>query len=142
TFISFITAMMMLLGPIKRLTKINGALQRGIAAAQSIFSLLGKTPEVDQGRRSLGRAQGAIRIEQLSFCYNPASNPVLKNINLEIAPGQTVALVGHSGSGKSTLASLLARFYDIGSGRITLDGINIQELRLANLRRQIALVNQ
>lgn len=142
TFISFITAMMMLLGPIKRLTKINGALQRGIAAAQSIFSLLGKTPEVDQGRRSLRRAQGAIRIEQLSFCYNPASNPVLKNINLEIAPSQTVALVGHSGSGKSTLASLLARFYDIDSGQITLDGIDIQELRLANLRRQIALVNQ
>jgi subfamily B ATP-binding cassette protein MsbA len=142
TFISFITAMMLLLGPIKRLTKINGALQRGIAAAQSIFSLLGEAPELDRGQRSLVKAQGAIRVEQLSFCYDPASNPVLTNINLEIAPGQTVALVGHSGSGKSTLASLIARFYEIDSGRITLDGIDIQQLRLTHLRKQIALVSQ
>jgi subfamily B ATP-binding cassette protein MsbA len=142
TFISFITAMMMLLGPIKRLTKINGALQRGIAAAQSIFSLLGEAPELDRGRRSIGRAQGLIRIEQLSFCYDPTSSPVLTNINLEITPGQTVALVGHSGSGKSTLVSLLARFYEINSGRITLDDIDIQELRLTELRKQISLVSQ
>lgn len=142
TFISFITAMMMLLGPIKRLTKINGALQRGIAAAQSIFSLLGEAPELDRGRRSIGRAQGSIRIEQLSFCYDSISSPVLTNVNLEIAPGQTVALVGHSGSGKSTLVSLLARFYEINSGRITLDDIDIQELHLTELRKQISLVSQ
>jgi subfamily B ATP-binding cassette protein MsbA len=142
TFISFITAMMMLLGPIKRLTKINGALQRGIAAAQSIFSLLGEAPELDRGQRSIGRAQGSIRIEQLSFCYDSISSPVLTNINLEIAPGQTVALVGHSGSGKSTLVNLLARFYEINSGRITLDDIDIQELRLTELRKQISLVSQ
>lgn len=142
TFISFVTAMMMLLGPVKRLTKINGTLQRGIAAAQSIFNLLAETPEVDRGQRALERAQGAIRFEQLSFCYEPAKGSVLESINLEIMPCQTVALVGHSGSGKSTLVSLLARFYEADSGRILLDGIDIRELPLAELRKQIALVGQ
>ncbi|BAW79891.1 lipid A export ATP-binding/permease MsbA [Candidatus Nitrosoglobus terrae] len=142
TFISFITAMMMLLAPIKRLTKINGTLQRGIAAAQSIFSLLEEAPELDRGQKSIDRAQGAINIEQLSFRYTPNSSWVLTNINLNIAAGQTVALVGHSGSGKSTLVSLLARFYETGSGRITLDGADIRDFRLTELRRQIALVNQ
>lgn len=142
TFISFVTAMMMLLGPVKRLTKINGTLQRGIAAAQSIFSLLGEPPETNGGQHALGRAQGAVRFEQLSFCYDATKGPVLENISLEIMPCQTVALVGHSGSGKSTLVNLLARFYEIDSGRIFLDGIDIQELPLTELRRQIALVNQ
>ncbi|EDZ66572.1 lipid A export permease/ATP-binding protein MsbA [Nitrosococcus oceani AFC27] len=142
TFISFITAMMLLLGPVKRLTKINGTLQRGIAAAQSIFGLLAETPEADRGQQSLRRARGAIRFEHLSFCYEPAKGPVLENIDLEIKPYQTIALVGHSGSGKSTLVSLLARFYETTSGRILIDEMDIQTLRLTELRRQIALVSQ
>lgn len=142
TFISFITAMMMLLGPVKRLTRINGPLQRGIAAAQSIFSLLGEVPEQDHGQRPPGRVQGAVRFEQLSFCYDPAKGQVLTGINLEVAPCQTVALVGHSGSGKSTLAGLLARFYETTVGRILVDGADIRKFRLADLRQQIALVSQ
>lgn len=142
TFISFITAMMMLLGPVKRLTRINGPLQRGIAAAQSIFSLLGEVPEQDHGQRPLGRVQGAVRFEQLSFCYDPAKGQVFTDINLEIAPCQTAALVGHSGSGKSTLVSLLARFYETAAGRILVDGADIRKFRLTDLRQQIALVSQ
>ncbi|ADJ27406.1 lipid A export permease/ATP-binding protein MsbA [Nitrosococcus watsonii] len=142
TFISFITAMMLLLGPVKRLTKINGILQRGIAAAQSIFGLLTETPEVDRGRQSLARARGAIRFEHLTFYYEPAKGPVLENIDLEIKPYQTIALVGHSGSGKSTLVGLLARFYETTAGHIFIDEMDIQTLRLTELRRQIALVSQ
>lgn len=143
TFISFIAAMLLLLGPIKRLTRINGALQRGIAAAQSIFSLLEKVPEQDHGQKKpLGHVQGAIAFEQLSFSYDSGKGPVLTDINFAIAAGQTIALVGHSGSGKSTLANLLTRFYESTTGRILLDGIDIREFRLIDLRKQIALVSQ
>ncbi|CAB1277147.1 lipid A export permease/ATP-binding protein MsbA [Candidatus Nitrosacidococcus tergens] len=140
TFISFITAMMMLMGPIKRITKINGSLQRGIAAAQSVFHLLEEPSEVDHGKSALKEFKGAIKIENLCFGYK--DHTVLKNINLEVMPGQIVALVGHSGSGKSTLVGLLARFYEINSGKITFDGIDTRELRLAELRKQISLVSQ
>lgn len=142
TFVSFITAMFMLLTPLKRLTKLNSKLQAGIAASESIFNLLDENPEPDQGTRTLQRATGNIRYQHVDFSYDENKGRVLKDISFEATAGQTVAFVGHSGSGKTTLVSLLARFYNIQSGRIEIDGIDVTELRLADLRRQISLVNQ
>ncbi len=141
-FISFITAMMMLLTPMKRLTKVNAKLQAGIAAAESIFKLLDEQPEVDDGERELKRAEGHIEYRDVSFSYNQDKGRVLSHISFSARPGQTIAFVGHSGSGKTTLVSLLARFYNVRDGKILIDGIDINELKLADLRRQISLVNQ
>ena len=142
TFVAFVGAMMSLLQPIKHLTTINEKLQRGIAAASSIFSLLEEPAEPAGGERALDRAQGRIDIEGLSFSYSEQGKPVLEDINLHVEPGQTVAFVGRSGSGKSTLLSLLPRFYQSAEGTIKLDGADIGEFRLADLRRQFALVDQ
>lgn len=141
-FISFITAMMMLLTPLKRLTKVNAKLQAGVAAAESIFNLLDEHPEVDDGKLGLERAKGHIEYHNVSFSYSENKGKVLDNVSFEAKPGQTVAFVGHSGSGKTTLVSLLARFYNINSGQITVDGLDIQQLKLTDLRRQMSLVNQ
>jgi subfamily B ATP-binding cassette protein MsbA len=141
-FISFITAMMMLLTPMKRLTKVNAKLQAGIAAAESIFKLLDERPEVDDGQRRLERAEGRIEYRDVSFSYNENKGRVLSHINFIAKPGQTIAFVGHSGSGKTTLVSLLARFYNVRDGQILIDDIDINELKLVDLRRQISLVNQ
>jgi subfamily B ATP-binding cassette protein MsbA len=141
-FISFITAMMMLLTPMKRLTKVNAKLQAGVAAAESIFKLLDEQPEVDDGTRTMDRAKGHIEYKNVSFSYNLAKGKVLNDISVEAKPGQTIAFVGHSGSGKTTLVGLLARFYNINEGQILIDGVDINELRLSDLRRQMSLVNQ
>lgn len=142
SFISFVTAMFMVLTPLKRLTKVNAKLQAGIAAAESIFTLLDEKPEVDDGQLTMDRAKGHIQYQDVSFSYNPSKGNVLNNVSFEAKPGQTVAFVGHSGSGKTTLVGLLARFYNIDHGKILLDGFNISDLKLADLRRQISLVNQ
>ncbi|NQZ53399.1 MAG: lipid A export permease/ATP-binding protein MsbA [Piscirickettsiaceae bacterium] len=142
SFISFVTAMFMILTPIKRLTKINGKLQQGIAAAQSIFSLLDEPSEPDTGTKTIDRAQGDIQYKNVNFSYNSTNGKVLEDISFHIKPGQTIAFVGQSGSGKTTLVSLLTRFYTLNSGEILLDGININDLNLTNLRQQISLVNQ
>ena len=142
TFVAFMGAMLSLLQPLKNLTTLNEKLQRGIAAAQNIFELLGEPQEPEGGDRSLVRAEGHIRFEAVSFAYPAGDAPVLHNLSLAIEPGQTVAFVGRSGSGKTTLLSLLPRFYDVGSGRILLDGADIRDYRLADLRRQFALVDQ
>lgn len=142
TFMSFVAAMVLMLGPMKRITTINSTIQRGIAAAESVFAFLDSAAEPDTGTRSLARAQGAIEYRQVSFSYDESKGGVLHDISFKVQPGQTVALVGRSGSGKSTLVSLLPRFYNIGSGSITLDGCDIRDLRLADLRDQIALVSQ
>lgn len=139
-FVSFITAMMLIMQPVKRLTNINASLQRGIAAAQSIFSLLDEPLENDQGRRDLSRAEGSIRFDDVSFEY--AENSVLNNIDLSIEAGESVAIVGRSGSGKSTLAELILRFYEPSKGIIRLDGVDIRDYQLPDLRRQIAIVGQ
>lgn len=141
-FISFVTAMMMLLTPMKRLTKVNAKLQAGIAAAESIFRLLDERPEIDDGPRSMSRADGHIEYRDVSFSYMPDKGNVLRDVSFEARPGQTVAFVGHSGSGKTTLVSLLARFYNATQGQILIDGVDIKQLKLADLRRQISLVNQ
>lgn len=142
TFISFFTAMLMLMAPLKRLTDINADLQRGIAAGSSIFAVLDEPEEARGGERRIERASGALRFEDVGFAYTEEKGRVLEDINLEIAPGETVALVGRSGSGKSTLVGLLPRFYDPDQGRIVLDGHDTREYRLSDLRAQIALVSQ
>ncbi len=141
-FISFIAAMMMLFAPIKRLTGVNEFLQRGLAAAEVVFDLLDQDSEPDEGTLSLPRARGEIELRGLCFSYPHAENKALDSISLTVAAGETVALVGASGSGKTTLANLLPRFYHPTAGKILLDGIDIEELRLADLRRNIALVSQ
>lgn len=142
TFMSFILAMGLLLQPIKSLTGINNQLQRGIIAADSLFELIDSPAEVDTGVQTLARARGRVEIRGLTHVYDADKGPVLRNLNLMIEPGETLALVGRSGSGKSTLASLLPRFYDPQEGEILIDGIPTHDLTLASLRAQISLVTQ
>ncbi|MGH8282662.1 MAG: lipid A export permease/ATP-binding protein MsbA [Gammaproteobacteria bacterium] len=142
TFGSFLSAMLLLMAPLKHLTDINAPLQKGIAAGQSIFELLDEEGETSGGELKLTRARGALEFRNLSFAYTPAKGEVLRKLSFKIQPGETVALVGRSGSGKSTLASLVSRFYDAGTGAILLDGHDIREYRLHDLREQIALVSQ
>ena len=141
-FVSFITAMLMLTSPLKRLTGVNEPLQRGLAAAESVFALMDQPGEKDPGTREIARAAGALRFEHVSFAYDTSTRPVLVDIDLSIAPGETVALVGASGSGKTTLANLVPCFYRPTAGRVMLDGAEIAALSLASLRANIALVSQ
>ena len=141
-FVSFITAMLMLLAPLKHLSDINAPLQRGLASAESVFSVLDEKPENDTGTVELPRARGELRFDDLGFTYAGSSRAALERIDLTIKPGETVALVGQSGSGKSTLVSLLPRFYDPTRGRILLDGHDLRDLKLASLRGNIAMVSQ
>ncbi|MGY4003718.1 lipid A ABC transporter ATP-binding protein/permease MsbA [Aeromonas sanarellii] len=142
TFTVMVTSMMMLLKPLKSLTDVNNQFQRGITACQSLFGLLDSTPEQDTGTRTLERARGEIEFRNVTFTYPTKDTPALHNISFKVEAGKSVALVGRSGSGKSTIASLLTRFYDIEEGEILLDGVNIREYRLSELRKQYALVSQ
>ncbi|MDH3979600.1 MAG: lipid A export permease/ATP-binding protein MsbA [Gammaproteobacteria bacterium] len=141
-FISFFGAMGLLFSPIKRLTKVNEQIQRGLAASESIFELLAEPQERDKGTTRLRQAQGNIEFNNVSMHYDSAKVPALNDINLQVRPGETVALVGRSGSGKSSLAALVPRFYQPSSGQVLLDGIDLQQLSLGDLRANIALVNQ
>jgi subfamily B ATP-binding cassette protein MsbA len=141
-FASFMTAMLMLLAPLKHLTEVNTVLQRGLAAAESVFGLIDTPVEDDSGKVVLARARGELRFEGVSLTYPTRTEPALAGIDLEVHPGETVALVGGSGGGKTTLANLVPRFYTPGSGRILLDGHDIQSLTLESLRANIALVSQ
>jgi subfamily B ATP-binding cassette protein MsbA len=141
-FVSFITAMLMLLAPLKHLADVNAPLQRGLASAQSVFALMDEAMEQDDGSIDIGRARGHIQFEHAGFTYPGASRSALEDIDLDIAPGRTVALVGPSGSGKTTMVNLLARFYRLTGGRLLLDGIDINDLKLSALRANMALVSQ
>jgi len=141
-FVSFITAMLMLFAPIKHLTEVNAALQRGLAAAESVFGMIDAPIEEDRGTVALARARGEIAVEDVGFTYPSRAEPALRDVHLRVRPGETVALVGPSGGGKTTLVNLLPRFYAPATGRITLDGHDIQTLTLDSLRGNIALVSQ
>jgi subfamily B ATP-binding cassette protein MsbA len=141
-FASFITAMLMLLAPLKHLTEINNVLQRGLASAESVFGMIDAPIEEDRGTLAIGRARGDVRFENVSFTYPTRNEPALAEIELQIRPGETVALVGGSGGGKTTLVNLLPRFYAPSSGRILLDGHDLQSLTLGSLRANVALVSQ
>lgn len=142
SFISFFGAMGLLFSPIKRLTKVNEALQRGMAASESIFALLEEQQEPDTGNKRPSAIRGAISFRDVNLHYDSTNIPALDDINLDIHPGETVALVGRSGSGKSSLAALIPRFYQPTGGTILLDGKDLQSLSLADLRANIALVTQ
>jgi subfamily B ATP-binding cassette protein MsbA len=142
SFIGFITAMGMVLAPLKRLININAVVQRGIAAAGSLFEILDQPREADTGDKTLGRARGEVAYRNVSFRYDSGSEPALRGVDLTVPAGATFALVGQSGSGKSTLVSLLPRFYDPQEGAVLLDGEDVRHYGLRDLRRQIALVSQ
>jgi len=141
-FASYITALILLQRPIKKLMTVNAYIQRGIAAAQSIFTLLDHEQEKDTGDRVLEKVKGKVEYKNVMFSYDRSESPVLDNINIQIKEGQTAAFVGKSGSGKTTLVSLLPRFYDTLSGEIKIDGVDIHDITLRNLRHHIALVGQ
>jgi len=141
-FAAFIGALLMLIAPIKSLTSLNEDLQVGLAASHSVFSLIDTIPEADEGDKELGRAKGAIELRGVTLRYENAKRPALNNVNLEIKPGEKVALVGRSGGGKTTLVNLLPRFYELQQGLVLIDGLDIRSMTLKSLRAQFALVSQ
>jgi len=141
-FVSFITAMLMILAPLRHLADINGQLQRALAAADAVFQFIDEPVEPDRGTIALARVRGDIRFEHVTFSYEGSERPALAGIDLHIHAGEIVALVGSSGGGKTTLANLLPRFYPVGGGRILIDDVPIESMRLGSLRQQLAWVSQ
>jgi subfamily B ATP-binding cassette protein MsbA len=141
-FISFFSAMMLMLQPVRRITNVNATLQRGVAGADSLFSIMDEPDEIDTGTVEKNDIRGEVEFRNVSFGYGRDDGPVLNDISVSVEAGQTLAIVGHSGSGKSTLVSLLPRFYEVSSGDILLDGISIRDYKLSNLRDNISLVSQ
>jgi ATP-binding cassette, subfamily B, bacterial MsbA len=141
-YITFVGAIALLAKPMRQLGEINGVIQKGIAAAESVFEVLDLAAETNTGTRAAENIRGKIDIRNLSFFYPNSEKPALDNINLDIAPGQTVALVGRSGSGKSTLASLITQFYRHECGEILIDGVDIHDYDIYSLREKISVVTQ
>ncbi|WP_448906929.1 lipid A ABC transporter ATP-binding protein/permease MsbA [Haemophilus parahaemolyticus] len=142
SFTVVFSSMMAMLRPLKSLTNVNSQFQRGMAACQTLFEFLDLPTEEDKGKIEIKRAKGNIEFKNVSFTYEGKENPALNQVSFSIPKGKTVALVGRSGSGKSTIANLLTRFYNIDSGEILLDGVNVQDYTLANLREQCSIVSQ
>ncbi|WP_104025344.1 lipid A ABC transporter ATP-binding protein/permease MsbA [Vibrio hyugaensis] len=142
TFTVVFSAMFGLMRPLKALTNVTSQFQRGMAASQTLFALIDLETEKNEGKFKVERAKGDVTVKDVSFTYEGAEKPALENVSFDIPKGKTVALVGRSGSGKSTIANLFNRFYDVSSGSITLDGHDIRDYELKNLREQFALVSQ
>jgi len=142
SFITFLVASGMLIKPIRQVTEINSDIQKGIAAAESIFEVLDADPETDNGAVELDSVQGGFEFKDINFQYSTDGRMILQDINFTVKPGETIALVGSSGSGKTTLVSLIARFYNHGEGNILLDGVDVNDFTLLNLRSHIAQVSQ
>ncbi|AZI14364.1 lipid A ABC transporter ATP-binding protein/permease MsbA [Avibacterium paragallinarum] len=142
SFTVVFSSMLAMMRPLKSLTNVNAQFQRGMAACQTLFSILDMETEKDNGTYEVEKAKGNISFKEVTFSYQGREHPALNHISFDIPQGKTVALVGRSGSGKSTIANLVTRFYDIQQGEITLDGVNIQDYRLNNLRENCAVVSQ
>jgi subfamily B ATP-binding cassette protein MsbA len=140
--VAYITAAGMLPKPIRQLSEVSATIQKGLAGAESIFAQLDETPEPDHGIIERDHVSGHLQVKELSFVYPGSTQPVLDRVSFAVGPGQMLALVGRSGSGKSTLASLIPRFYNHDSGQILIDGVDVEDYTLRNLRRHIALVTQ
>lgn len=140
--VAYITLAGLLPKPIRQLSEVSSTIQKGVAGAESIFEQLDEAPEVDRGTQERERVSGRLEVSNLSFQYEGSDKPVLNDISFVAEPGQMVALVGRSGSGKSTLANLIPRFYHHDQGQILLDGLDVEDYKLLNLRRHIALVTQ
>jgi subfamily B ATP-binding cassette protein MsbA len=141
-FTGFVTMMLLLLTPLKSLSEVNGLMQRGMAAAETVFTMIDAPVEVDTGTHQLGRSSGHLQFQDVTFSYPGTQAPALHNVSLEIRPGQTVALVGMSGGGKSTFVNLVTRFYDPQAGSVVLDGVPYHDIALSSLRAQLAMVSQ
>jgi subfamily B ATP-binding cassette protein MsbA len=141
SFLAITAAMLQLIKPMKTLTTLNAVIQKGLAGAESVFNILDKPIEEEQGIVLTQRAKGTIEFKRVSYAYRQGQK-VLHDVSFTLEAGKTIALVGHSGSGKTTVASLLPRFYEVREGMITLDGLSINEISLSSLREQIALVSQ
>jgi subfamily B ATP-binding cassette protein MsbA len=141
-FVSFIIAMIAILTPARKLTLLNEILQTGIAAGLSVFGLIDSDKEKDPASKALANCKGKVEFNNVCFKYATRDEKAVEQINLQIKSGETIAFVGRSGSGKTTVVNLLPRFYDIDSGSISIDGVNITEVSLSSLRNQVAIVNQ
>ncbi|GAD79289.1 lipid A ABC transporter ATP-binding protein/permease MsbA [Vibrio ezurae] len=141
-FTVIFTAMFGMMRPLKSLTNVTSDFQRGMAAAQTLFSLMDLKTEQDTGNKEITRAKGLVEVKDVTFTYQGKEKAALSNVSFSIPKGKTVALVGRSGSGKSTIASLFTRFYEVDDGEICLDGENIKQYKLTNLREQFGLVSQ
>ncbi|WGV99370.1 lipid A ABC transporter ATP-binding protein/permease MsbA [Vibrio sp. YMD68] len=142
TFTVIFSAMFGLMRPLKSLTNVTSEFQRGMAACQTLFSLMDLETERDKGQLDVKKVKGLVEVDDVTFTYQGKEKPALTNVSFTIPPGKTVALVGRSGSGKSTIANLFTRFYDVDSGSIKLDGHDVRDYKLTNLRTHFALVSQ
>lgn len=142
SFGTVIASVIMLLRPMRRLTTVNSLIQKGVAGAESIFAVLDEDAEKDTGEFAPARVRGEVEFSQVNFAYQSSKKTLLHQVSFRVQPGKVVAIVGRSGAGKSTLINLLPRFYEMDAGAILIDGVDIRDYRLADLRRQFALVSQ
>ncbi len=142
SFVTLLVSMLALLKPVRSLSGVNSDIQKGLAAAESIFDLIDEPKEQDEGKQTLVQAKGELAFQGVCFSYDRQQDQVLSDLSFEVKAGETVALVGHSGGGKSSIINLITRFYRPNSGEVLLDGVSLNKLKLSSIRQQIAVVSQ